>query len=336
MVGIVTAACGGAGSRATTEGTQETGGTNALVAKDVKVEALTTLKWKPSDMTAEVGQPVKITMTSDGSLEHTFVWSDQPDSDFLHTAKNETKDGPATRTFDKAGTYEFYCDMPGHREAGMTGSITVTAAEPERESNEVIPEKATEVPVAVATEVSHPASTATAIPAPRSVHDKDPLVFDATSEGTLECPTADQGAIVLDLDRGEEAVVKFIPDDRTALVILSQSTRTSDETPGLSIQADYYDENGTRLPFVEQESVFDSSILQPLSEGIEVYSESEFYLARPESALVVYGHITFPIKSVQIAFACPDRFVLADIFEDGIGIFGNYSLEEGARWLRAP
>jgi uncharacterized cupredoxin-like copper-binding protein len=34
--------------------------------------------------------------------------------------------GTATLTVDlPAGTYEYYCDVPGHRQAGMIGTLTV-------------------------------------------------------------------------------------------------------------------------------------------------------------------------------------------------------------------
>jgi len=51
--------------------------------------------------------------------------------DFSVDALNIHLDGKAgqtvqkTITFDKPGTYPFYCSVPGHREAGMVGTLTV-------------------------------------------------------------------------------------------------------------------------------------------------------------------------------------------------------------------
>jgi uncharacterized cupredoxin-like copper-binding protein len=119
---LMVAACGGGGTGSTGG---DTGGSEAPAAQNVTIQALTTLKWDPAALTAQAGQPVNITMTSDGALEHNFVWADQPDADFLHLDIGETETTPASRTFDTAGTYEFYCDIPGHREAGMVGELTV-------------------------------------------------------------------------------------------------------------------------------------------------------------------------------------------------------------------
>jgi plastocyanin len=121
VIVLMVAACGG--GTANTGG--DNGGTGAPAAQDVTINALVTLKWDPATLTAAVGQPLNITMTSDGALEHNFVWADDAETDFLHLNIGETTTGPASRTFDTAGTYEFYCDIPGHREAGMVGTATV-------------------------------------------------------------------------------------------------------------------------------------------------------------------------------------------------------------------
>lgn len=121
VIVLLVAACGGGGA---TGG--DTGGTGgAPAAKDVTIQALTTLKWDPAELTAAAGQPLNITMTGDGALEHNFVWADDAETDFLHLAVGETTTGPVSRTFDTAGTYEFYCDIPGHREAGMVGNAVI-------------------------------------------------------------------------------------------------------------------------------------------------------------------------------------------------------------------
>lgn len=117
VIVLLVAACGGGGAG--------TGGTGAPTAKDVTLNALVTLKWDPADLTAAVNQPLNITMVSDGVLEHNLVWADNAESDFLHLGIGETTTGPASRTFDTAGTYEFYCDIPGHKEAGMVGNVVV-------------------------------------------------------------------------------------------------------------------------------------------------------------------------------------------------------------------
>lgn len=97
-------------------------------AEEAAVAELTTnvgneLAYNPAEFSVADGTTAEITMINEGALEHNWVWEDQEDQEFLNTAPGET--ASATRTFDAPGVYGFYCNIPGHREAGMIGSVTV-------------------------------------------------------------------------------------------------------------------------------------------------------------------------------------------------------------------
>lgn len=96
------------------------------------------------------GQPVKITLRNNGAIEHDFSIMEIP-----HTGEvmsEEAKDSmsghdmsnmdmepeihvatPMGESFSveftpsTPGTYEFFCTVAGHKEAGMTGTLVVTA-----------------------------------------------------------------------------------------------------------------------------------------------------------------------------------------------------------------
>ncbi len=117
---MMLAACGGSTSTGT-GGT--TGGDTTPAAENVTIEALDTLKYNPATITAAVGQPINITMNNTGALQHTFVWDDQETTTAIDAAGGES--GTTARTFDAAGTYGFHCNVPGHKEAGMVGTVTI-------------------------------------------------------------------------------------------------------------------------------------------------------------------------------------------------------------------
>lgn len=89
------------------------------------IQALTTLKFNPAEFFLRTGDTISLYMTSDGALEHNFVWADNSEIDFLHTSIGEQGAGPRSRIFSLPGVYEFYCNIPGHREAGMVGQVVV-------------------------------------------------------------------------------------------------------------------------------------------------------------------------------------------------------------------
>jgi uncharacterized cupredoxin-like copper-binding protein len=71
------------------------------------------------------GQEVTVELTSEAGVEHDFVVEDVDgaDLDVVHADPGETATG--TFTIDDAGSYTFFCSVPGHREAGMEGSLEV-------------------------------------------------------------------------------------------------------------------------------------------------------------------------------------------------------------------
>jgi|SwirhisoilCB2_FD_contig_31_32571159_length_1091_multi_4_in_0_out_0_3 uncharacterized cupredoxin-like copper-binding protein len=96
----------------------------ASSTQDITVKALDTLKFDPSTITVKSGTPVKLTVANSGALEHDWVVDDLDGKKISIDAKPKTS--PSSEfTPAKAGTYDFYCSIPGHREAGMVGKLVV-------------------------------------------------------------------------------------------------------------------------------------------------------------------------------------------------------------------
>jgi len=99
----------------------------APVAAEVKVVA-TDLKFTPPTIQAKVGQPIKIVLENKGAIEHDIAFptikADKPGPSLKAVAKPGQT---ATLEFTPSakGTYEYICTIPGHKEAGMKGTITV-------------------------------------------------------------------------------------------------------------------------------------------------------------------------------------------------------------------
>lgn len=80
--------------------------------------------YKPVDINAKPGEPIKVNFKNTGTVEHTFVIKD---INFKLTAMpGQTVSGVFTAP-TTAGTHEIHCDVPGHTEAGMIGKLTVVA-----------------------------------------------------------------------------------------------------------------------------------------------------------------------------------------------------------------
>jgi nitrite reductase (NO-forming) len=100
----------------------------AAAPLEVKVVA-TDLKFNPPTLSAKVGQPVKIILENKGVIEHDISFptlkADKPASALKVLAKpGQTATLEFTPT--AAGTYEYDCTIPGHKEAGMKGKLNVS------------------------------------------------------------------------------------------------------------------------------------------------------------------------------------------------------------------
>jgi plastocyanin len=88
-------------------------------AREIQMTA-TDFAFDPDEITAEAGEDLAIVMTSEDLL-HDFV-IDELDA---HVAADRGETATGGFTADEAGTYTYYCSVPGHREAGMEGTLTV-------------------------------------------------------------------------------------------------------------------------------------------------------------------------------------------------------------------
>jgi plastocyanin len=97
-------------------------------ATDLKITA-TDLKFTPPTLQAKAGQPVRVTFENKGVIEHDLTFPAIPSDKPAGSLKSVAKPGQTTTlefTPTTPGTYEYVCTIPGHKEAGMKGTITVT------------------------------------------------------------------------------------------------------------------------------------------------------------------------------------------------------------------
>ncbi len=96
----------------------------AAVAGDVRTVEITATEFafEPSKIDVEQGETVRLKLVNQGNLSHNL---------HLHgvDTKTETVQGGASDTVEftatEAGTVRFFCNVPGHKEAGMKGRMVV-------------------------------------------------------------------------------------------------------------------------------------------------------------------------------------------------------------------
>lgn len=65
---------------------------------------------------------VQLTLENTGSIEHNVTFEELGDEKLLEAPGGESDDTTVTL---EAGEYTYYCSVPGHREGGMEGTLTV-------------------------------------------------------------------------------------------------------------------------------------------------------------------------------------------------------------------
>ncbi|MEX2446878.1 MAG: cupredoxin domain-containing protein [Dehalococcoidia bacterium] len=79
------------------------------------------LYFEPESLSATAGE-VSVTLDNVGSAEHDFVIEELDDFDVVHAAPGTSAAGTVTL---EAGTYTYYCSVPGHRTT-MEGTLEIS------------------------------------------------------------------------------------------------------------------------------------------------------------------------------------------------------------------
>jgi plastocyanin len=123
------AACGGDDDNDTTAASTQPATTTAGGAAgggstiDISTPPGSDLAFDQKDVSAKAGS-VTIDFDNQQSLQHDVKVEDSSGQELGGT--DLVSSGTANATVDlQAGTYTFFCSVPGHREAGMEGTLTV-------------------------------------------------------------------------------------------------------------------------------------------------------------------------------------------------------------------
>ena len=125
------AACGGddnndnttAATTSTTDTTTtETGAAGGGATVKASADPSGALKFEQSSLSAPAGKD-KFEFTNKSSTPHDFVIEDSGGKEIAKTPVI-TDDTATTEATLEAGKYTYFCSVPGHRQAGMEGTLT--------------------------------------------------------------------------------------------------------------------------------------------------------------------------------------------------------------------
>lgn len=118
----------------------------AEVTTRLSVTGTDRLEFQPAAFTVPANQQIPLEFTAGETVEHDFIIAgaadvgeaggvqphgdegspvESDDLEVAHAPAGQTV--TATFSIDQPGTYEVYCSVPGHREAGMVATLSVVA-----------------------------------------------------------------------------------------------------------------------------------------------------------------------------------------------------------------
>ena len=120
-------ACGGSsGSSSSTSSAAASSSASATATSSLSIAADPSgaLKFTKSSLTAKAGT-VTISFTNSSPLAHNLTVQQGTSGPVLGATPTFMGGTKTLKLTLKAGTYTFYCSVPGHRAAGMQGTLTV-------------------------------------------------------------------------------------------------------------------------------------------------------------------------------------------------------------------
>lgn len=120
LAAVALASCGG-DDDSSANGSSSNGGDNGAASDQTATLVTKEFSFTPDSLELNAGKAEIVIDNSGGVVEHDFT-VDELDLK-IYAAPTTTESASADLV---AGTYEFYCSIPGHREAGMEGTLTVS------------------------------------------------------------------------------------------------------------------------------------------------------------------------------------------------------------------
>ena len=118
-------------------------GDAAAVTRTIEIHMSDRMRFTPDLIDVREGETIRLTHRNDGKILHEFVLGTKKELDehaalmlkfptmehdepyMAHVGAGKT--GEIVWTFNRAGTFDFACLIPGHYQAGMVGKIRVAA-----------------------------------------------------------------------------------------------------------------------------------------------------------------------------------------------------------------